>query len=82
MKLFNSTLNFSTSSPSFKNEIKQIINDLESKNFNDIIESMWDNYLKNPTIGNLIESYNMDKPVSLHDVPKELHHLILHKSKN
>jgi hypothetical protein len=78
MKLFNSTLNFSTSSPSFKNEIKQIIKDLETnKNFTDIIESMWDNYLKRQT--NIIESYNLDKPVSLSEVPKELHYLILHK---
>ena len=61
-----------------KEKIKQIIKDLETnKNFTDIIESMWDNYLKRQT--NIIESYNLDKPVSLSEVPKELHYLILHK---
>lgn len=77
MRLFQSTLDFSTSPASFKLTIRNIINDLgNDKNFIHIIESIWNSYNKKPK-GKIIESYDLDKSIDTKKLPNELKHLVL-----
>lgn len=78
MKLFESTLEFSTSSREFKSQIRNIITELEGDtNFNHIIQSVWSQYNKKPK-SKLIETYNLGKSLNKNTLPKELRHLVLH----
>lgn len=77
MRLFKSTLDFSTSPVSFKRTIRNIIEDLGTdKNFINIIENIWDFYNKKPK-GKIIESYDLDKSIDTKKLPSELKHLVL-----
>lgn len=78
MRLFNSTLDFSTSPPLFKQTIRSIIRDLGTdKNFVHIIESIWlDMYRKKPKT-KTIETYNLNKSLDTKNLPSELKHLVL-----
>jgi hypothetical protein len=72
LRLFRSTLDFSTSPATFKKIIQNVIEDLGTdKNFIHIIENIWEMYLfksKRKTI----ESYNLDKSLNTKSLPKEL----------
>jgi hypothetical protein len=79
MRLFTSTLDFSTSPASFKRTIRNIIEDLGTdKNFTNIIESIWNTYNKKPK-GKIIESYDLDKSIDTKKLPSELKHLVLRR---
>ena len=76
MKLFGSTLEFSTSPREFKARIRKLIKDLESNNFVDIINSIWNNYTTR-TRTRTIETYHVDAPIDPNPLPKPLRHLAL-----
>jgi hypothetical protein len=77
LKLFNSTLEFSTSPASFKNHVKKMIKDLGGDtNFVHIIESIWSDYLVKKRRKTL-ESYDLDKQLQTKNLPPDLRHLSL-----
>jgi hypothetical protein len=78
--LFESTLEFSTSPPEFKKEIRKLINDIDNKeHFASIIYELWypDLYDTIRKGAKLLEEFDLDKDIVIDDIPKELHHLIL-----
>lgn len=79
-QLFKSTLKFTTSPKEFKSNIKYIIKKLKSNSdFNLIIEEIWGSrYINNnkKTTKNL-ETYNLDKNLSVKKIPQELKQLYI-----
>ena len=77
--LFESTLELSTSPKEFKNEISQLIKDIDIKeHFASIIYDLW--YNKYETVkenSKLIETYNLDKKLNTTDIPKDIKHLVI-----
>lgn len=77
-RLFESTLEFTTSPAPFKNIIRNIIKNLgQGNDFISVISNIWNNYLIKPNITNVIESYNLDKDLDTQDIPDELKHLVI-----
>jgi hypothetical protein len=77
-RLFESTLDFTTSPLTFKNVIRNIINKLrQTDDFVEIIPDVWDQYLIKNTDTMPIESYNLDMDIDTQEIPDELKHLII-----
>ena len=77
--LFESTLKLSTSSKEFKNDIRKLIKDIDTKeHFASIIYDLWYNtYEKVKSNSKLIETYDFGKKLSIVDIHKDIKHLVI-----
>ena len=76
--LFNSTLDFSTSPPEFKKEIRKLIRRLyKNESFADVIYDMWyDMYSTKPS-GKLIDAFNLNKRLKIINIHSNLRNLVV-----
>ena len=79
MHLFRSTLDFSTSPKQFKAKIRKLIKDLlQNIDFTTLIHSIWGELYSVKNKRKLIESYNLDKPLDVSNLPPRLRTVVLH----
>lgn len=78
-QLFKSTLKISTSPKKFNKDIMYIVKYLKNINsdFHTIIEKIWSEYITSSIHANSIETYNLDKKMSVKRIPSELKDLII-----
>jgi hypothetical protein len=76
--LFNSTLDFSTSPPEFKTQIRKLIRKLsKNEHFKDIIRDFWYDMYKTKPSSKLLDTFNMNKSLVKTNIPKNLQHLAI-----
>lgn len=80
MNLFRSTFKFSTSPKSFKKHIRYVIKELRGDRlFTHIISEIWSDYKNKISESNMIDKYNLDKNLSVNNLPFKLKKLVIKK---